>query len=408
MKRPSSANDPERATAEVEETPRSLRLRVLGSLVVVVFEAGVTTELACKLQQVWSRCLDTRPEYHTAESHEMQSMGMTGGQRQYSARVVTAIGTSNIAADTFEHFASQLTSVVTICGIEACAGELMMLHASGLADLTTGRTVALVGRSGMGKTTATRILGAELGYVSDETVAVDRAGYLVPYAKPLSVIVDESPEHKRQLGPDELGLRVPPPAATLAAVVLLDRDPAAAEVKISPLGHADAMIELIPQTSSLARIHRPLQWLCSILDACGGAVRITYREADELRWLLPRVLERSAVSARWSPAADDVSGPPDEGGLPPGLLRRAVVVDAVEIPRDGHEGTELIAMVGSNVVRLGGIAPAIWRAVRTPVGLGGIAERIASEVSLPEGYELPLAEAVERLEAHGVLSRTSA
>lgn len=400
----SPLNDPDRATAEVAESGMRLDLQVLGSFVSVIFDAGVTADLAFKLQQAWSRCLDTRTVGQLGVSEGLL-LGIPEDQQRYRARVVASSGVTKVAADTFEQFAAHLTSVVTMSGIEAGAGELMMLHASGLADPQTGRTAALVGRSGMGKTTATRVLGSELGYLSDETVAVDRLGRVVPYAKPLSLVVGDPSGPKRQAGPDELGLCIAPAKASLAAVILLDRNPDVDEPKVTPLSHTDAIIELVPQTSSLARIRHPLRWLCSILDSCGGAVRITYREAEELLLLVPPLLERSASLPSWSPAVEEDLAQPQSGG-PSGLLQRAEIIDAVEIPVQAGGETELVAVVGHRVIRMRGIAPAIWRALGTPAGLDGIAERIASEVHLPGGHETHLAEAVAQLEAHGVLART--
>lgn len=388
------------------EAMNELRLRVLGAPVSVFFEAGVGVDIALELRNAWSRCLEPQPAHQEPVKRVLEPRRAEGGNRKYVARVITSLGTSDIVAATSEQqFSSLLTSVITVSGIGVRAGELMMLHASGLAHPVTGKTAALVGRSGMGKTTATKILGTDFGYITDETVAVDRSGRIVPYAKPLSLMVDGPAAPKRQLGPDELGLGIAPTTATLSAIVLLDRDPNAGEPKVLALNHADAVLELIPQTSSLARISRPLQWLCSLLDACGGAVRVTYREAQELLPLLPDLLERPMASERWVPAVEEVPCPEEFKDLAPGMLHRAQVVDAVELP-GGTDGPELLVMVEQRVIRLVGIAPAIWRAVRTPARTDLIADRMAEEVTLPEGYEKSLGEAVRDLEAHGLLIRT--
>ena len=53
--------------------------------------------------------------------------------------------------------------------------------------------------SGTGKTTAARTLGRHLGYLTDETVSVGPDLDVLPYQKPLSVVVDpDVPFRKRQ------------------------------------------------------------------------------------------------------------------------------------------------------------------------------------------------------------------
>ncbi|MFX6027812.1 hypothetical protein ABTE84_20905, partial [Acinetobacter baumannii] len=74
-----------------------------------------------------------------------------------------------------------------------------MLHAAGVAG-SDGAVVVLVGPSGAGKTTAIRHLAARAGYVSDETIALNATGAVLPYRKPLSVITD-GVAHKVQHSP---------------------------------------------------------------------------------------------------------------------------------------------------------------------------------------------------------------
>ena len=78
---------------------------------------------------------------------------------------------------------------LTIASIRRRSGSCVMLHAAGLAT-DDGGTVALVAGSGTGKTTAGRLLGRSLGYVSDETVTVEHDLTVRPYPKPLSIVTD--------------------------------------------------------------------------------------------------------------------------------------------------------------------------------------------------------------------------
>ncbi|WP_138442012.1 hypothetical protein [Sinomonas susongensis] len=406
-----------------------MRLRILGASVSVVFEAGLNAAERAELRQAWSRCLEggeaegeAAPSGHVGvcEASQARTNSIQSSSRPFRARILAGSGPGYVpvSGGSFQHFSAELTSALTLAAIEQRGGELIMLHASGLADPGTGRTAALVGPSGVGKTTATRALARRMGYVTDETVGVEPSGAVVPYAKPLSVIVDKPPAPKRQLGPDALGLLVTPAQTRLGAVVLLERAPAQSSraPEVRPLDHADAIVGLAPHTSSLAMLPDPLQRICRMLDACGGAVRAVYSEADDLAGLVPGLLSRPAVDGGWVPAVDRSArlrqpahlhrADVDRARLHRAHLHRADVVDAVEIATPGSGRTELLVMVGQQVLRLGGIAPAIWRGLRTPTGLEGLVDRIAPEVGLPPDYEGALERAVEELSDYGVLTRS--
>jgi len=173
-----------------------------------------------------------------------------------------------------------VSSEVTLQAIGARAGELWMLHAGGVADPATGATIALVGPSGAGKTTATRVLAQEFGYVSDETVGIEESGSVLPYPKPLSV-VQPGQGHKRQVSPDEAGLAEAPDTCTLAGLALVNRvDGATLDVRPVPTG--EALVRLAEQTSYVARMDSPLRTMAAHLERVGGAVEITYSEAADL------------------------------------------------------------------------------------------------------------------------------
>src|SRR3954469_15529505 len=135
----------------------------------------------------------------------------------------------------------RLTSAVTVALMTRRAGSLLMLHACGLAEPRTGATVALVAPSGTGKTTLARTLGTTWGYVSDETVALEEDGTVLPYPKPLSCLLTPDAEVKHQLAPDDCGLVPAAPDLHIAAVLLLERRGDAAripEVDVVPTLHA--------------------------------------------------------------------------------------------------------------------------------------------------------------------------
>ena len=144
-----------------------------------------------------------------------------------------------------------------------------------------GRVLALVGRSGTGKTTATRLLAERLDYLSDETVSITPDGLVHPHAKPLSVITDpERPADKAQLSPDDLGLRPTPDTGRLARFVVLRRgvpDPRGL-VLLEPM---DGLMSLIEQSSSVSETADPLVTLLSLIDATGGVWALEYDEIDD-------------------------------------------------------------------------------------------------------------------------------
>ncbi|MCT9819061.1 PqqD family peptide modification chaperone [Microbacterium sp. W1N] len=298
-----------------------------------------------------------------------------------------------------EQVLSDLSQRVTLEAITARKGELWMLHATGLA-LPDGRVIVLVGPSGRGKTTAARALGAHLGYVSDETVGIDRDGRVHPYRKPLSVI--EGAGFKAQLAPSELGL-APLPAVPLqvAAVVLLDRQADAADVPVvEPVDLGDAVDELVTQTSFLASMASPLQWLAALLERTGGMRRVVYREAAALHDVVDDLLAPGA-STTWAPAAREATV------ASAGAYSRGEVQDAVAL---AHPDRVVVLQPGDGamgMVRvLGGIAPALWDAA-DDARIDDLVDAAVAHFGAPEGQDVRalVAQAVAELVEVGALRR---
>jgi hypothetical protein len=173
-----------------------------------------------------------------------------------------------------------VSRALTTASISRRTGDCLMLHAAGLAA-PDGAVVALVAPSGTGKTTAARTLGHRLGYVSDETVAIEHDLAVRAYAKPLSVVVDpRRPTVKHERSPDDLGLLHAPDALRLAATVVLERDPDLVEPVLEPLGLVEAAGLALPQTSAVAKLDRPLERLARALTAGHGPWRLRYAEVD--------------------------------------------------------------------------------------------------------------------------------
>ena len=178
---------------------------------------------------------------------------------------------------------TSLTQAITYELIIQRRGELLMLHAGAVSHPETGRSIAYVAPGGMGKTTLTRILGQRFGYLTDETVGLDPVTrWITPYPKPLSLRTREGGFPKREEGPDGLGLLPAHPAPVLTSLILIRRDPAVTGPRWTRLDLFDAMVSLVPETSSLSRLQRPLHVLRDLYAALDGVWLVDYAEATDL------------------------------------------------------------------------------------------------------------------------------
>ena len=377
--------DPGRAALD------ALAVTAIGCRVVVGLvglDAGQRADLAAS----WAWCepvLERRPR------SECDAVAVLGGGAADDAAPVDADADADgpvlVVADTLDQLAETVTTVVTQLAIDQRRDDLLLLHAGGVADPVTGAVVAYVAPSGHGKTTASRALGHSLGYVTDETVAVGDDGVVVRYPKPLSVRGPAGPgasRPKAQVSPDAAGLRrAPDGPLTLARVVLLDRDPAATEVTVGPIGLAEAAARLFPQISYLGARTRPLRRLQALLEHTGGLLVVRYAEAATLE---PAV---RALLAAPTPAATPRGEGPGEA---------TVALDAhlasSGAPSDVPGGGALVATAvddwvadaGSVVVlhrdslrTVSGIGVAVWHAARAGRTLDEAVAAVVREHGLP-------------------------
>lgn len=306
-----------------------------------------------------------------------------------------------------DHVLSSLSQRVTLAAIEACRGRRWMLHAAGLAT-SGGAVVALVGPSGRGKTTAATILGRSFGYVSDETVSVDRYGSVYPYRKPLSIIgCIDAP--KMQKPPSALGLHaLAPGPLRLAAIVLLDRRsdwagaPYAEDVPLSA-----ALEELVSQSSHLAALGTPLQWMSRQVEAIGGVKRAVYREASQLPDLIREILlpARAPNNIASSPVRWESSQEPRSGLA----YFRAPFREALELS-DGALAVFSENEYGRDIVHvIGGVGPTLLAAASGATFDELVARTVAVHGHAPAGNDDILARAaLEELIEDGLVQSREA
>jgi len=376
-----------------------LCLDVLGQQFVVRWGSAVTRQQRVGMSSAWARCASRyEPLLPPVPAEAPPGEPFTASVTCTSTK--QGNGTFQLAAASFEELAENLTSRLTVAAILANAGELTMLHACGVADPTTGAVVALVAESGTGKTTAASVLARTYGYVTDETVAIAWDGSVVPYPKPLSM-KQEAGNPKRQASPDEFGLQPAPASPYIQSIVLLNRVEGARHtapvIERVPLG--DAVLALVPESSSQAEVVDPLQSLCRLIESVGGVWRVTYSEAADLpSALVPLFRVQPATQTAWEPAAAKSLRRPR---IPAGCIRRTTPQDAVSIAGD------LLVMLDNQIVVLSGIGPAVWEACANPVSLAGITKHVGSVHGKPEGYREAVAGAVEQLVAKSILERAS-
>jgi len=318
-----------------------LRLRVMG----VPFEIAVP-DLATRerLAHQWSRALDDTATAPFETITPPTSTAMSELARDYT-----------------------LTTQITVAALRATAGRRVNLHAGGVAD-RHGRVLALVGPSGTGKTTATRVLAHHLGYLSDETVSIDPDGAVNPHPKPLSVVVHpDRPLDKDQVSPDDLGLLPTPATATLARVVVLHRGRESPR-GLTRLGTVEGLLELIEQSSSLAQVFMPLRVLLALTESCGGVWSLGYDEiADHVDDLVGLLAEEVPPRPDLAPAPvwhdGNIDVDVDVRALVEGagdLVARLRWVEAVEL-----EGEVLVLTVGRAWV-LAGLMATVWLSLAEP------------------------------------------
>lgn len=294
---------------------------------------------------------------------------------------------------------------LTVASIRRRAGTCVMLHAAGLAG-DTGGTVALVAGSGTGKTTAARLLGQHLGYVSDETITIEHDLSVRTYPKPLSILPDPTvPGTKHERSPDDLGLLRPPASLRLAAVAVLDRRDDVTAPRLEPIGLAEAMNDVLPQTSALPSLDRPLDRLARALAQGHGPYRLVYSHIEDCLDIVTELAHVGQghavgdVTWSWFDGLDHLAFPtpvPDDLG-PSTVVRRTSFRDAVS--SDG----DVLVMRDWTPVTLPSLAGTMWLNTAAPVAVSDLVVVAEDELGPHPDAEKIVVETVRMLIAERIL-----
>ncbi|QPZ37468.1 hypothetical protein [Paramicrobacterium chengjingii] len=364
---------------------RRLDVDVLGSTIRLSFLTDEPDEHYDRLRRAWS--------------------GATVSRRRPDSTL--AVGTNVAKSKDYDAYgadydalAATVSTKVTLRGIELARGKHLMLHAAGVA-LPDGRVVAFVAPSGGGKTTLASHLGKQFGYVSDETVLIDRDLRVFPYRKPLSVIEDpEKKWRKTQVSPDELNLlALPRTPLTLAAIVLFERD---ANHGDSPeLGNValpEAIEDLSGQISYFGDLPDSACMLADVVHKTGGVRTLRYSEADSVASVLDQIIAEQHPDTDWS----DVSSTVTEHRADDTYTRRDGVVAV-------NTAGSIVTMSDGTVRVLSGLSPVIWEVIANGARLEVIERALVEEFGAPEGMDARdvTQQAVDTLMAEGLISFNS-
>lgn len=379
--------------------PVSMRLRVFDLELAVTLGESLGAEDAERIRASWSRCLLTE-DVPPPSRPVLDSLAAAPSAFSAAATVIGSEDSPSLAGgSTVAELEQSLASTVTLLAINARVGQNPMLHAAGLADPETGRAVALVAPSGTGKTTAARLLGQQLSYLTDETLFID-GGRVVPYPKPLSVIEVQG-EPKAQRSPDELGLGATVHGARLHAIALLERLDAAESpsgVEVTRIPTADAVHRLVPQMSGAPSMRRPISSVIELIESVGGVVRIAYADSEALGPVIADLL-REPRAAFDRPQLIEVPSSPVDSPPPAETeaYRRRAVRQALTVD------DRLLLMLPDTLLEVSDLGFSVYSACPDWSALDEIVERVEEEHGAhPEARDI-VSGALEQLLAAGVI-----
>lgn len=335
-----------------------LALTALGATV-TIDASGIPPAARDDLRRLWTGC-GIRP--------------VGGDARRPDAPVPHVSASAD--AESWPRELIRLSSAVTRAAIAERSADCIVFHAAAVAD-ARGRVVVFVAPSGTGKSTlAAAFAGTEHRYVSDEAVAVAADGGVRAFPRPLS-LRDDGADFKRPQAPDELGLiavSADEPGLVLGGLVVLERVDAPHELETTVLSSVEALARVVPQTSALWRLGRPLSTLIELGERVGGIRLVRYSDAGDI----VRAMTDGALVARDDQRLD---GPVVERRTPVEVIRS----DDGRLVLLHDTGLTVLSAAGSLVwERLGSrrpLAEIVDEAVRDGARASDVADRVAELVA---------------------------
>ncbi|GGH62404.1 hypothetical protein [Rothia aerolata] len=344
---------------------RGLALSPAGVEVNIAFDTGISADLVEAVRLSWA---SMKPREIELDSPAGQPRTILLTDRNLS-EVLAEFGRQGSYTPHLVHVRSaaraqeRLTVEVTLRLLEALAGKLSLFHAAALGDSASRAAMILIGPSGRGKTTAARFLGRHFAYLSDETAVVQPNHTVRPYPKPLSVI-DNPHQPKVQYDPAAAGLSPAAPddfSYTLRRIILLDRREEPVEAHLEPVALADALLEIVEQTSGLVKTEDGVGKLIALIEACGGVQRLTYHEIHQALDLLRENLQKPTLAQAFPVK---YFAPTEAGSLQRGQLHRAPAASGFLMDE------RLLILQDSQFFELSPFAADCWLAAGQAVSLG--------------------------------------
>src|SRR3954452_2333701 len=180
----------------VGDRPR-VRLEALEVAVELVCAGSGADALAEAVEDAWDSCL-TPPSQPVSAPDDTVTLLLEDDHE----RLALLAEDSQLFGSDLATLMDRLSPMITRLAVTSRREDLVMVHACAVGDPETGAAAVLFGPSGTGKTTLARALCADLAYLSDETAAIVEDDLrVVPYPKPLSIIVSPGDELKEQVSP---------------------------------------------------------------------------------------------------------------------------------------------------------------------------------------------------------------
>lgn len=363
-----------------------LRLSVAGVVIDLEFGHGLEG-LAREMHELWSHLATPKDD---APVHARRTYVAEPTSQLPNAAVLRWVPASSYV----------LSKQVTKMLIENLIGSCVLLHA-GFVDHNKFGGLMVVGASGAGKSTATTLLGQNGLYLTDELAIIDPASLQVaPFPKPVSRISPGAPAStKSDVALAELGLEAATRSAAIQHVVFLDRERATRSSTVDGpvirrVSLAESLCRLVEQSSSLWKVKDGLSQLAVMITNTGGAVRVHYREAEQLPSLLAQLPPRR--SEAWVRIE---RGPERIAGL--GEYSVAQYVQALGV-EDG-----VIVLSEGRVSHLSGLAGVIWAVLneRGPSSASDVERDAVSSLGAYEGSGRLVRDALSALLEKGAVIR---